>query len=128
MLDEDVFVGTIKKCGDIYWHEQYGDKRDADDFIVGHAKITTVREYADTVTTSAVLIRVNDDAYMWLDALSFIDRFMVDRGYATKVLKTKPSFSGEYFVDKKSLVPYFENSNGTELSVKTLRKTVSQNI
>lgn len=121
----DVFVGTIKKCINIRDYNRYGDKRFIPDFrlrsvIVGNEQVNT-----EIILENALLIRTKK-GYVYVDLLdSFFKRFLTDRGVQLKILNSKPFYDGQFFVDEKSLIPYFNldtnlNNEKETISVKKL--------
>lgn len=125
MKKSDILVGTIKKCNNLYRYKEYGEERYIGDFIIGHTKIGSTHKYVDTVCNEAILIKVNEDKYMWLNLLtSFTDEILANLGIPIKVINTFPSTDNDYFVDKNSLRPYFENNKNIKINVKILKKSI----
>lgn len=121
----DVYVGTIKKCDDFYNYEKYGEKKEYYELIVGSIRFGEVRQYVTKVDEQAILIKVNDDQYVWIKSLTnFVDEVLVDLGIAINTIKTFPTEDDELFVDRSTLVPYFENFRDQKLKVKKLKREV----
>ena len=47
MQSQNIFIGTIKKCKNLYWYEKYGDEHYFGDFQIGHCEIGTIYKYVD---------------------------------------------------------------------------------
>jgi len=125
MKKSDIFVGTIKKCNSLFYYKEYGEERYVGDFIIGHTEIGSIHKYVNIVCDKAILIKVNENKYMWLNLLTTLtDEILVNLGIPVKVINTFPSADNDYFVDKNSLNPYFENNEKTKISVKSLKKTI----
>lgn len=117
---EDVFIGTIKRCDSLREYNAYGDSRFAPEFESATMVIGTTFTYTTEIVKEAVLIRT-DKGYMYIDFLENpLQRFLANHGVSIKVLQSKPSCDGDYFVDEKTLKPYFiEETNLKETSNKT---------
>ena len=117
---EDVFIGTIKRCDSLRGYNAYGDSRFAPEFESATMVIGTNFTYTTEIVKEAVLIRT-DKGYMYIDFLENpLQRFLANHGVSIKVLQSKPSCDGDYFVDEKTLKPYFiEETNLKETSNKT---------
>lgn len=126
MKDYNIFIGTIKKCNNIYCYEKYGEERYVGDCIIGHTEVGEIHRYVDTITENAILIKVGKK-YIWLDLLTtFTEEFLVNLGIPINAFNTFPSTDNELFVDEESLAPYFENTEDKNLSVKGLKKEISR--
>lgn len=128
MNSNDVFVGTIKKCKNIYCYENYGEERFIIDFIVGHTKFGEIHRYADTVYENAILIKVNESKYIWIDLLTNkFEELLVNLGISINTIGTVPSYDGDLFVDQKTIQPLFDVNKGnlSIKKVKTLAKSTS---
>ena len=117
---EDVFIGTIKRCDSLRGYNAYGDSRFAPEIEMRTMVIGTTFTYTTEIEKEAVLVRTKK-GYLYIDLLgNFLERFLADIGIVNKVLQTKPSFDGDYFVDAKTLKPYFiEETNLKETTDKT---------
>jgi len=125
MKSSDIFVGTIEKCSSAYFYNLYGKERYIGEFIINHREIGSIVSYSKQITDQAILIRVNEDKYIWINHLTnFMDDLLVNLGFSIKVINTSPSCDDELFVVKDSLKPYFNNTQNENLSVNKLRKKV----
>ena len=127
MKNKDVYVGIIKKCNNLYFYERYGEKRFVGDCQIGPVMIGSIHTYVDVVAEKAILIKVNEEQFIWLDDLNnFVDGLLVDLGFPIKLIGTVPFATGELFVDKDSLVPYYieEEKKTRNLKVRQLKKDV----
>ena len=122
MKREDIFIGKIKKCRNVYQYKQYGDSRYVPDFSINKTEFGTIENYAYVVRDVAVLIKATENKYIWLNTLtSFIDEVKVNLGIEVNALNCEPTQDGELFVDIDSLVPYYEDELDKNISVKRLR-------
>lgn len=125
MKNRDVFVGTIKKCNDLYCYKKYGETRYVGDFALRNIEVGQIQHYTDVVDDKAILIKIDEDKYVWLNSvMTIFDELLVDIGIPVNTISTVPSTDNELFVDKKSLVQYFDHSGDKKLKVKTLKKIV----
>ena len=109
MNSKDIFVGTVKECSDIRAYKEYGEELYIPDFVLGKTEFGTTYKYVKVVDDKAVLIKVDEKNYIWLDMLeSRMDEFLVNLGIAVKTIGTSPSCSGQLYVDAQTLEPYFE--------------------
>lgn len=108
MKSKDIYIGTIKKCGDIYWYEKYGEERFSPDCVIGSTTFGRIKKYAEPVCDNAILIKVDDKTFIWIDMInSKLDEFLISLGIAVKTIKTYPTSSYSLYVDENSLKPYF---------------------
>lgn len=125
MKPKYVFTGTVKRCHDVYWFNEYGDQRYVPDFRIGNIEVGSIRQYADVVDKEAVLVKVDDSQYVWLDMVKTLaDEVKIDLGISNLVIYGKPFFNGALFVDEDTLFPYFKNPVDTKMSMHRLRKTI----
>ena len=128
MQGKDIYIGTVKKCTNLYWYEKYGDEHYYGDFRIGSTEVGTVHKYTDVIQEKAILIKVRDK-YIWVDLLTNkLEEILANLGISINALSEAPSFDGDYFVDKKTLEPALENSH-ERVSVKkakSLTKTLNQ--
>ena len=125
MYSQNIFIGTIKKCKNVYWYEKYGEEHIIGDFQIGHCEVGTIHKYVDTINDHAVLIKVDESKYIWVDLLTNkIEELLVNIGIPINAISTVPLYDGELFVDEKTLVPVFEeNYNLNVNKVKSLVRT-----
>lgn len=124
MNSKDVFVGTIKKCKNIYCYENYGEERFVTDFIVGHAKLGETHKYVDVIYENAILIKVSESKYIWVDLLTNkFEELLVNLGISINTIGTVPSYDGDLFVDQKTIQPLFDVNKGN-LSIKKAKTLV----
>lgn len=122
MKREDIFIGRIKKCRNVYLYKQYGDSRYVPDFSINKTEFGTIENYAYEVDSCAILIKATENQFIWLNSLtSFFDEAKVNLGFSVNALETLPTQDGELFVDIDSLVPYYEDGLDKNISVKRLR-------
>jgi len=116
---EDVFIGSIKKCDSLKGYNLYGDSRFVPVVEMRTMVIGTTFTYTTEIVSDAVLIRTAK-GYMYLDFLeNNFQKLLANFGISIKVLQSKPFFDGDYFVDKKTLKPFFiEETNLKETSDK----------
>ena len=125
MKSKNIFIGTIKKCKNLYWYEQYGDEQYIGDFIIGQTEIGTIHRYVDIIDEKAILIKVGESKYIWVDLLTNkIEEVLVNLGISINTIGTTPSCDNDLFVDEKTLEPYFKNKNDN-LSIKKVKSLVS---
>ena len=123
MNTNQIFVGTIKKCNNVYLYERYGEERYAGDFVICNTEYGHIENYTDMITDQAILIKMNETEYVWLKQIQTIkDQILTNLGHPSKVINTFPSHNGDLFVDEQSLIPYFENEKN--ISVGKLKKKV----
>jgi len=126
MKKSDVFIGTVKKCNNIYWYERRGEKYFEEEFIIGHTHCGRIREYVDVISDKAILVKVSEDEYVYLDLVeSLIDKILINLSIAPHIIKTKPHSNYDYFVDKSTLEPYFKENINDNINIKTLKKSFS---
>lgn len=106
---KQIFVGKVKKCRnyDIYM-------RSGDESI----------DNVENINSYAVLIKVGNKRYIWVNMLNFFEDFMVNMGYEIKVLCNYPKKDGDLFVDDSDLVPYYDNCDNQNIGVKRLKNIV----
>lgn len=129
MKKNNVYIGTVKQCNNIYWYERRGEKYFEGDFRIGHTISGRTRSYADEITDKAILIKVSENSYVWFDLSNTIkDRILMNLGIAVNVINNKPCYDREYFVDETTLKPYFKENNNENINAKTLKKTIKSNL
>ncbi|MBP3635872.1 MAG: hypothetical protein J6J17_05440 [Bacilli bacterium] len=106
---KQIFVGKVKKCRnyDIYM-------RGKDESI----------DNVENINSYAVLIKVGNKRYIWVNMLNFFEGFMVNMGYEIKVLGNYPKKDGDLFVDDSDLIPYYDNCDNQNIGVKRLKTKV----
>lgn len=120
MKSENIFIGTVKKCGDIYWYNQFGEERFVGDFKIGSSITGSIHKYVNIIDDKAILIKINEDKYIYFDMITTpIEKILLSLGIPVKVIGTQPFHSNELYVDKKTLKPYFQNEN-ENISIKKL--------
>ena len=125
MKSGNVFVGTVKKCEDLYNYKKYGDEHYAAEFIVGKTEIGTIHKYVDVIDEEAVLVKIEDENYVCIDMINNkIDEFLLNLGMSDKTINTIPTKEKRLFVDKDTIEPYFKNQN-KNVSVKKIKLIVS---
>ena len=126
MQGKNIFIGTIKKCKNLYWYEKYGDEHYFGDFSIGNCEIGTMYKYVDIIDEKAILIKVGESKYIWVDSLTNkIEEFLVNLGISINIIRTNPSYDGDWFIDEKTVKPSFKDnkSNLSIKKVKSLTKT-----
>lgn len=119
----DIFIGTIKKCNDFYYFKKYGESRFVPSYRIRSTVVGSTHYYVDVVEENTLLIKVDDDNYVRVKSLDgFFEIFFANRGIAFHTIGTKPCFDGDYYVDKKTIVPYFKSDEKEKINVKTLKK------
>ena len=125
MKTKEVYLGTIKKCHDVYWYSMYGDSRFIPDFDSAYLGDGMVKVYAEDVNKNAVLVRVSKNQYISLDMInSNLEEIMVDLGISNLSIYNFPSYNGCLFVDETTLSPFFQHVSEDEINVKTLKRLV----
>ena len=125
MKSRDVFFGTIKKCEDLYNYKKYGDEHYTAELIIGKTEIGTTHKYADVIDEEAVLVKIDDENYMWIDMIdNKLDEFLLNLGISYKTISTTPTKENRLFVDEDTIEPYFKNQN-KNISVKKFKSIVS---
>ena len=128
MKKSDIYLGTIKKCNNIYCYKKYGEKRVVGDFQLRSVGVGTTYKYVDKVYDNAVLIKINEDEYIWLDFNQYLQKESFNNFKNTyQYLNTVPITDKELFVDKDSLKPYFEKNEKERISVRKLKKIMTKN-
>ena len=129
MKQEDIYVGTIKKCINVEKYNRYGERQFEGDCQVGSVTLGHINYWAEVSIENAVLIKTKKNNYILLNNIENLkERLLTDLGYEVYPLKTYPSRDGQYFVDKNSLQPYFAKKKQEEnIKVKQLKRIVSQN-
>ena len=124
MNSKGVFVGTVKKCKNIYCYENYGEERFVTDFIVGHAKLGETHKYVNVIYENAILIKVSESKYIWVDLLTNkIEELLVNLGISINTIGTAPCYDGDLFIDEKTIQPVFKD-NKNNLSIKKVKSLV----
>lgn len=94
------------------------------DFKIGRTEIGTIHRYSDIIDKEAILIKVNEEKYIWIDLLTNkTEKFLVNLGIPIKTIGIFPTSDNQLFVDKETLKPYFKNNNN--LSIKKVKSLVS---
>ena len=109
MHSKDIFIGTIKKCTNLYGYENYGDEHFVPEFQICSTIHGSLRKYVEKIDEKAILIKVDDNNYVWLESInSKIDEFLINRGFAMNTIGVSPVSNNSLFVDKETLKPYFD--------------------
>ena len=125
MKNSDIYIGTIKKCNDVYCYEKYGEERYVGSFKINNTELGEVHKYVDVITDQAILIKVNNEKYIWLNQIeTFSDELLVNLGIAKKTINTQPSNDNDLFVEKNTLIPYFKNIENKNLNVAKLKTKI----
>ena len=125
MKSNEIFIGTIRQCICINRYEEYGDEKFFPEFEINHNIFGSTEKYTKQITDQAILIRVNENKYIWINHLtSFKDDLLVNLGLPIKAISTKPSCDNDLFVVEDSLKPYFNNTENKNISVNKLRRKV----
>lgn len=123
MKREDIYIGKVKKCRNVYNYTRYGDSRYVPDFRINKTEFGTIENYAYEVDSCAVLIKATANQFIWLKSVtSFLDEAKVNLGFSVNTLATLPTQDGELFVDSDSLVQYYSDNLDKNISVKSLRR------
>lgn len=124
MDSKDVFKGTIKRCKDVESYNKYGGEHYCGDFRIGHTEIGTLHKYVEVIDENAILIKVSEYGYIWLDRVtSKFDELLVNLGIAVNTIGTEPFIDNALFIDETTLEPIFEDIN-INLSVKKVKSLV----
>lgn len=121
---KDIFIGTIKQCKDLVSYNKYGEEHYTGDFRIGHTEVGTIHKYVDVIDKNAVLMRVSEDVYIYLDKVtSKFDELLVNLGIAVHTIGTEPLIDNGLFVDETTLEPIFEDNN-IKLSIQKVKALV----
>jgi len=121
MQRKNIFIGTIKRCNDLYFYRKYGDEHYFGDFRMGHCEIGSTHKYVDTINEKAILIKVDKSNYIWVDLITNkIEEVLVNLGISVNTINTIPSYDGDLFVDEKTLEPAFKD-NKNRISIKKVK-------
>jgi len=123
MKNKDIFIGTIKKCNNLYCYNEYGEERYVGDFRTRCVESGFIHRYVDIIDEEAMLIKVNDEEYIWVNStLNFMNELFVNVGIPVKTIGICPTYDNDYFIDKETVVPYFKEDENKRVSVKSLKK------
>ena len=127
MKKEDIFVGTIKQCLNVYGYKNNGDSAYVKEMVLGSMSIGTRIHYTEKITSKAILIKYDEERYIWLNALNSLQEdLLVTCGFPVKVIKTTPEHDKDLFVDTSCpLVPYYKKDLHKRTNVMRLRKEIS---
>lgn len=126
MEGKNIFIGTIKKCRDLYFYKQYGDEHYFGDYRIGHTEVGTTHKYVDIIDEEAILIKVGESKYIWVDLLANkIEEFLVNLGIHINTIGITPLYDNDLFVDEKTIQPAFKE-NKKNLSIKKVKSLVKQ--
>lgn len=124
MKSGNIFTGTIKKCKDVASYNEYGEEHYSGDFRIGSTEIGTLHRYVDVISEKAILIRVREYGYIWLDKVtSKYDELLVNLGVAVNAISTEPFIDNALFIDETTLEPVFEDVD-INLNVKKVKALV----
>lgn len=130
MKKENIFVGEIRKCIDYESYLKHGENYYIADFELKSK--TSKIEFGTSISTykiikeNAILIKINDDRYIWLDTvLNPIDALFVDLGFNFDSLDTKPTEKNMVYVSSSSLKSYYDKEEQNQkIRVKKLKHDV----
>lgn len=110
--DKEMFTGKIERCLNIYNYIMYGKERLVPDSELGHIKFHTLYQYTQTAYEDAILLKINEDNYIWLNAPQEETTPLLQKlGIFQKHITTTPEKDYDLFVDKESLIPYIPTPN-----------------
>lgn len=125
MKRKDVYVGTLKKCINKLSYDLHGDSFYEGHFRIGSIEVGETRKNAVIFSEKEILIKIDDNKYVLLESInSLLDEIKMDLGIRANILYTYPERDGDLFVDKNSLVSYYEQNKVEKVRVKTLKKDV----
>ena len=125
MNTNQIYIGTIKKCRNIYLYEKHGEKRYIGDFIINHTECGYIDNIVETITDEAILIKTNTNKYVWLNQIeSLKDEILLEIGLPNKIINNLPIKDNDLFVDESTLIPYFQNETDKNISIGKLKKKV----
>lgn len=125
MNTNQIYIGTIKKCRNIYLYENHGEKRYIGDFIINHIECGYIDNIVETITDEAILIKTNTNKYVWLNQVeSLKDEILLEIGLPNKIINSLPIKDNDLFVDENTLIPYFQNETDKNISIGKLKKKV----
>ena len=109
MNSKDIFIGTIKKCTNLYGYENYGEEHFVPEFQICSTILGSLRKYVEKIDDKAILIKVNDNNYIWLDTINTKkEEFLINRGYAMNTIGIGPVCDNSLYVDVNTLKPLFD--------------------
>lgn len=107
MKEKELYTGRIDECLDAYGYLTYGQERLVLNFILGKMKEYTLQRYTKQAYTNAILLKVTEEDYIWLNApINETTPFMQRLGILQKHISTTPEKDHDLFVVKESLTPY----------------------
>lgn len=125
MNTNQIYIGTIKKCKNVYLYENHGEKRYIGDFIINHTECGYIDNIVETITDEAILIKTNTNKYVWLNQIeSLKDEILLEIGLPNKIINSLPIKDNDLFVDESTLIPYFQNKTDKNISIGKLKKKV----
>jgi len=125
MKTKDIYTGTIKKVNNLYCYKKYGEERYGGHFKTSSLEVGQTHKYVEVVEKSAVLIKLNDDEYVWVDFLTnFIEEALANFGISFHKISIIPHSDNQLFVDKNTIQPYFKNEDNKDISVKKLKRLI----
>ena len=125
MNTNQIYIGTIKKCKNVYLYENHGEKRYIGDFIINHTECGYIDNIVETITDEAILIKTNTNKYVWLNQIeSLKDEILLEIGLPNKIINSLPIKDNDLFVDESTLIPYFQNEKDKNISIGKLKKKV----
>ena len=121
---EDIYIGKIKKCINLYNYMLYGDERYIPDFKINHnMEIGTLHKYTEVLKEEAILIKIDNNQYVSIDNLNdVLDEFLLNLGLSSHIITDYPISDNSQFVSE--LRPYFieKETINDKISVKSLKK------
>ena len=70
MKKSNVYLGTIKKCTDIYNYNRRGEIWLEGQWRIGSITESFIHQYAYIVEEKAILIKISDDKFIWIDMVN----------------------------------------------------------
>lgn len=125
MNTNQIYIGTIKKCRNVYLYEKYGEKRYIGDFSINNMECGYIDNIIEIITDEAILIKLEENKFVWINQIETLkDRLLVNLGIPSKIITVSPVIDKDLFVDKKTLIPYFSKEEEQNISVGKLKKKV----
>ena len=123
-----IFVGTIKKCKNLYQYKEYGEERYIGAFATGHIEFGSIYRSVDVIAENAILIKLNSKKYLWFGLLNKEDdNINIDFNIPIKIINTIPSKDNDLFIDEKTLEFYsdIKDSKLNNRKTKLLKKAIN---
>ena len=125
MNTNKIYIGTIKKCRNVYLYEKHGEKRYIGDFSINNMECGYIDNIVEIITEEAILIKLGENKFVWINQIETLkDKLLVNLGITSKIITDSPVIDKDLFIDTKTLIPYFSKEEEQNISVGKLKKKV----